>query len=140
MLNNEKVYGPDPHSFNPDRFIHRKRAEDCRPGEPAAEIDKSIPHPNTIAFGFGRRYASLFETLAISLNDTLVVVATHRVCPGSHIAQSTLWYTAASLLTIFDFKAPAEAKANYIGTDGKVDKSFSAGFLWYVGLWVIRLR
>ncbi|KAF8999394.1 cytochrome P450 [Cyathus striatus] len=43
------------------------------------ELDRSIRDPGTIVFGFGR-----------------------RVCPGSHIAWSTLWYTAVSLLSLFE--------------------------------------
>ncbi|KAJ3546791.1 hypothetical protein NMY22_g1911 [Coprinellus aureogranulatus] len=102
MLNNENEYGVDVLEYNPDRFL-RPKAE----GNSGVEIDPKIRNPNTIAFGFGR-----------------------RVCPGLHIAQSTLWLTAASLLTLFDFEAPSiNGKANYVNKLGKVDERFDPGFL-----------
>ncbi|KAJ3523975.1 hypothetical protein NMY22_g11206 [Coprinellus aureogranulatus] len=101
MLNNENEYGVDVLEYNPDRFLRMKAG-----GEPGVEINPDIRNPNTIAFGFGR-----------------------RICPGLHIAQSTLWLTAACLLTIFDFEAPASGKATYVNRLGKVDERFDPGFL-----------
>ena len=49
MLNNEKEFGPDPYSYNPERFIRPKAM-----GK-GVEINPTVRHPNTIAFGFGRR-------------------------------------------------------------------------------------
>ncbi|KAJ3538450.1 hypothetical protein NMY22_g5158 [Coprinellus aureogranulatus] len=73
-------------------------------GALGVEINPEIRNPNTIAFGFGR-----------------------RICPGSHIAQSTLWLTAASLLTLFDFEAPGIEQANYVDAAGRVDERFEPG-------------
>ncbi|KAF9255647.1 cytochrome P450 [Marasmius fiardii PR-910] len=43
MLHDETTYGPNPESFNPERFL-----------TPAGELNPQIRHP-TVAFGFGRR-------------------------------------------------------------------------------------
>lgn len=50
MLRDPEDY-PDPENFNPDRFIKDGR------------IDPDVRDPGTIAFGFGRRYDSLFMHL-----------------------------------------------------------------------------
>ncbi|KAJ7252463.1 cytochrome P450 [Mycena rebaudengoi] len=76
MLYDEIAY-PDPHKFNPDRFLLNGR------------LNPAVRDPS-IVFGFGR-----------------------RVCPGRHMAQSTLWITVASLLAVFNI-----TKA--IGKDGKI--------------------
>lgn len=52
------------------------------------ELDPSIPHPDA-AFGFGR-----------------------RICAGQHVAEASLWYSMASLLSTFDMRAK-------VGVDGK---------------------
>ncbi|KAJ7251444.1 cytochrome P450 [Mycena rebaudengoi] len=75
MLYDEIAY-PDPHKFNPDRFLLNGR------------LNPAVRDPSLV-FGFGR-----------------------RVCPGRHMAQSTLWITVASLLAVFNI-----TKA--IGEDGQ---------------------
>ena len=122
MLNDARVYGPSPHSFNPDRFIFPDG-----PGG-AVKINPSIRHPNRIAFGFGRRCVSSRGSQLIQSSD----VRTDRICPGSHLAQATLWLTAACMLTLFEFETPLGEKANYTGPDGKVDPRFDPGLVWYV--------
>ncbi|KAF8799180.1 cytochrome P450 [Phlegmacium glaucopus] len=54
------------------------------------QLDSNIRDPAAIAFGFGR-----------------------RSCPGSHIAFSTLWLTAASVLAAFQLSKP-------VNKDGRV--------------------
>ncbi|KAF8987177.1 cytochrome P450 [Cyathus striatus] len=50
------------------------------------EIDDTIRDPRSFLFGFGR-----------------------RICPGSHIAWSTVWYIAVSILANFDILKPLNA-------------------------------
>ncbi|KAJ7894648.1 cytochrome P450 [Mycena olivaceomarginata] len=54
------------------------------------KLNPAIRDPETVAFGFGR-----------------------RICPGKHMATSTLWITIASILSTFDIR-----KA--VGKDGEV--------------------
>jgi len=54
------------------------------------QLDPNIRDPATIAFGFGR-----------------------RLCPGSHIAMSTIWIAAASILATFNI-------SKCVGKDGRV--------------------
>ncbi|KAF5341606.1 hypothetical protein D9758_014087 [Tetrapyrgos nigripes] len=53
MLHDESVYGPNPHLFNPERFLQ----ED-------GSLDPNVPFPDP-AFGFGRRFCA-GQNLAIS--------------------------------------------------------------------------
>lgn len=54
------------------------------------KLDSDVHEP-LAAFGFGR-----------------------RVCPGKHIAKSTLWITVASILTIFKISKAIDADGNVI--------------------------
>ncbi|KAF8970100.1 cytochrome P450 [Flammula alnicola] len=51
------------------------------------QLDTSVRDPSTIVFGFGR-----------------------RICPGAHIAHSTIWITAASILSTFNISKPLDEK------------------------------
>lgn len=44
MLRNEEDYGPDPDTFNPERFLKD------------GQLNMDIRDPSNMAFGFGRRY------------------------------------------------------------------------------------
>ncbi|KAK6988663.1 cytochrome P450 [Favolaschia claudopus] len=68
ILRDEKLYGPDTEAFKPERFLHSD-----------GKLNKTIPHPETSAFGFGR-----------------------RICPGSHIAMSAVWIGVVSMLAKLD--------------------------------------
>ncbi|TFK24849.1 cytochrome P450, partial [Coprinopsis marcescibilis] len=50
-----------------------------------SQHNESVVDPQTIAFGFGR-----------------------RICPGAHMATSTLFITAASMLSLFEIKNPED--------------------------------
>ncbi|KAF8799114.1 cytochrome P450 [Phlegmacium glaucopus] len=54
-------------------------------------LDSRVRDPATIAFGFGR-----------------------RICPGNHIAFSTLWLTAASVLATFQLSKPVDKDGRVI--------------------------
>lgn len=65
---------------------------------------------------------------SISCRVDELIQLSFRICPGSHIAQSTLWLTAACVLTLFDFDTPGVGKVNYVNSQGKVDEHFDSGF------------
>ncbi|KIK66148.1 hypothetical protein GYMLUDRAFT_239787 [Collybiopsis luxurians FD-317 M1] len=66
------------HEFEPKRWL-RKDPDSERSGAEQWILDPNIRDPTAVAFGFGR-----------------------RVCPGRHMALSTLWVNAASLLHSFN--------------------------------------
>ena len=88
MLNDERDY-PEPHEFKPERFLKN------------GKLDSSVRDPMDIAFGFGRRRA-----LFIYFHSPCLIVQCHhrsgRICPGKHLAHSTLTLAAASVLSTFD--------------------------------------
>ncbi|TFK28471.1 cytochrome P450 [Coprinopsis marcescibilis] len=63
---------------NPELFIPERYVKD-------GAIDPLVLDPATIAFGFGR-----------------------RTCAGSHIAESLLWLTIASVLSMFEISKPLD--------------------------------
>ncbi|KAJ3995887.1 cytochrome P450 [Lentinula boryana] len=81
ILQDEKTYGPNANTFEPKRWLSRTSN---RQGE--GEVWKINPEkrdPTTVAFGFGR-----------------------RVCPGKHMALSSLRISVASLLHSFNITSP----------------------------------
>ena len=50
-MHNERYY-PEPHIFNPTRFLHN----------PTCALDETDLDPLNIVFGFGRRYVYLFQS------------------------------------------------------------------------------
>ncbi|EIM79365.1 cytochrome P450 [Stereum hirsutum FP-91666 SS1] len=83
---------PNPFDFNPDRYP--PRSSDKRPA--ATETN---PDPRTFVFGYGR-----------------------RICPGRHLAEDSLFITAAMLLSVFNILpcidedgCPVETKVEYTG-------------------------
>ncbi|KAF8799105.1 cytochrome P450 [Phlegmacium glaucopus] len=69
---------------DPSAFIPERYLKD-------GQLGSNIRDPATIAFGFGR-----------------------RICPGSHIAFSTLWLTAASVLATFQLSKPVDKDGRVI--------------------------
>ncbi|KIJ14852.1 hypothetical protein PAXINDRAFT_78324 [Paxillus involutus ATCC 200175] len=55
------------------------------------ETREACPDPSRVVWGFGR-----------------------RICPGRHLADTSLWMTMASLLWAFDFEKPKDARGNII--------------------------
>ncbi|KAF5349225.1 hypothetical protein D9756_009488 [Leucocoprinus leucothites] len=62
---------------NPEEFLPERHIDEN------GKINKRIRDPMSLAFGFGR-----------------------RVCPGEHMARSTLYLTAASILSLFELRKP----------------------------------
>ncbi|KAF5335634.1 hypothetical protein D9758_014794 [Tetrapyrgos nigripes] len=86
MLHDESVYGPNPHLFNPERFLQ----ED-------GSLDPNVPFPNP-AFGFGRRLCG-GQDLAISAMWIAIVCilacfdVTHAVDEDGNEIEPNVEYT-----------------------------------------------
>ena len=98
MLHNEDDY-PDPSTFKPERFIKN------------GQLDPNIRDPFMIAFGFGRRYKSWMIPI---YKVVKLITEQHRSCPGSHIARSTIWIAAASILATFDLSKSVDKDGRVI--------------------------
>ncbi|KAI0808121.1 cytochrome P450 [Fomes fomentarius] len=81
---------PDPESFTPERFLD---------GE--GKLDVEGKDPANYVFGFGRRHV-------------LSTVVNHRICPGRHFAESSLFITCASFLWAFDISPPVNGDGHFI--------------------------
>lgn len=97
MLHDANMF-PNPTEFDPERFLQES-------GLPTDVLD-----PSTDAtFGFGRRFAPHLTWFLSHLTWT-----PFRICPGSHIAISTLYIIAASILAIFDISPALDAEGKPI--------------------------
>ncbi|KAJ7777025.1 cytochrome P450, partial [Mycena metata] len=77
LLHDEDMY-PDPHCFNPERFMLD------------GKLNPAIRDPEA-AFGFGR-----------------------RICPGRHMATSSLWIAIAFILSTFDIGKATDDNGNVV--------------------------
>ena len=99
MLNDERVY-PEPQEFRPERFLKN------------GVLDNSVRDPMDISFGFGRRCA--FFSLSCLIVKCPSRHRSNRVCPGKHIAHSTVTLAAASVLFTFDLLRKADENGREI--------------------------
>ena len=86
-MHDEEMY-PEHDRFLPERFLL-----------PNGQINRKVRHPETVAFGFGRRLV-FFVQLMILDTDTRYIVS--RICPGRHVAMDSMLLTVACVLASFN--------------------------------------
>ena len=84
---------PEPHVYNPARFLDQQ-----------GNIDPTAEAPETRIFGSGRRY----ECLTFHLPTICLSILRDRVCPGRHFAVRMLCLTFARVLAAFDILPPVD--------------------------------
>ena len=113
MLHNEDEY-PDPFAFKPERFLKD------------GKLNPNIRDPALMAFGFGRRWQheqSLFPRIWDWWSKQK-----YRLCPGYHIAFSTFWLTAATILATFNLSKAVDKDGRVIEPSGE----YSTGMVRWV--------
>ena len=98
MLHNKDEY-PDPFAFKPERFLKD------------GKLNPNIRDPALMAFGFGRRWQMNSHYFRGYETDQSKNV---RLCPGNHIAISTFWLTAASILATFNLSKAVDKDGRVI--------------------------
>lgn len=98
MLHNKDVF-VDPFTFNPERFLT---------GENLKEINA---HYST-AWGYGRR--CVIATCPVLYSIIHGVLPVFRICPGRHMAASTVWITLAQILAVYDIQKSTDKDGRVI--------------------------
>ena len=88
----DQVAYPEPHTYNPSRFLDKN-----------GRIDPSVKDPEVRIFGSGRRYEGSSVALSTCLN-----LSCDRVCPGRHLALQLLYIAVARILATFDILPPVD--------------------------------
>ena len=78
----------DPLDFKPERYLIRD--QDTQ----KLKINPAILNPDSAVFGYGR-----------------------RICPGRHLSAESLTLMTASLMAVFDIKAPKDANGQSMKVD-----------------------
>ena len=106
MAHDEDAY-PDPFSFKPERFIKD------------GQLNPKIRDPAMIAFGFGRR-----QKCIVTVSEVMALMKRKcRLCPGYHIAFSTIWFTAATILATFNLSKAVDKNGKVIEPSCEYDTS-----------------
>ena len=111
MCNDEANYS-SPEVFDPSRFLRHEKGDDIGG---VNTID-----PNSIVFGFGRRWV-VTRSLDLVQSHHLLTALMTRVCVGLHHADAIMWLFMANVLAMFDILPPIDPIA------GK-EMQLSAGF------------
>ena len=109
ILHDPEQY-PEPHEFKPERFLKD------------GVLDPTVQDPDSAAFGFGRRYVQ-----KMLCENTLTEINTHRICPGRHLSNNSLYAVVSSVLAVFDIKPPLDED----GKPSKLNTDVTSGLLSY---------
>lgn len=94
MCRDERVW-EDPALFKPERFL--------KPGR--SQPESETLDPRNIVFGYGRR--SVVRSNISGLAQ--VTSERHRICPGRHFADTTLFLTIANMAATLDIRKARDA-------------------------------
>jgi cytochrome P450 len=91
---------PDPSEFRPERFMGPNKREDTG------------SDPLQFVFGFGRRYiVTSFRGLTIA---RFKQTCSHRICPGQHLAESSLFLIIAMTLATFRISKACDERGRLV--------------------------
>jgi hypothetical protein len=83
------------------------------------KLNPAVKDPQA-AFGFGRRYLSNYLTI-FSLTPV------SRICPGRHVATSSIWITIVSVLAMFDITEEVGEDVHTV----ELSYEYEGGIIWY---------
>lgn len=93
---------------SPDEFIPERFLEGAQDGPSSKRYD-----PNVFVFGFGRRCVRWCRRTA-GCSHIGILSHQYRRCPGTHLADSTLWIAIACMLATLDFDKAIDASGEPI--------------------------
>ena len=102
----------DPDVFRPQRYLD----------------DDSLPDPFEVIFGFGRRWDE--RSFFVILNW---YAGGSRICPGRHLAESSYWGIASSMIAAFDISKALDPN----GREINIPLEFTHGFVRYGFLFLL---
>lgn len=85
---------PEPHKFIPERFLRQEGKEPPL-------------RPETVAFGFGRRYGT-------RVSRVFQPAYASSICPGRYLALNSAWIAMTSILRTYTIGKALDADGNYI--------------------------
>ena len=104
----ERAY-PDPETFNPERFLKD------------GKINPDVQDPNAFVFGYGRRYVEWLSPIGSIITFHFRHSAcTHRVCPGRHFAEASLFIMIASVLHTLTIDSAVDERGKPIAPEAKM--------------------
>ncbi len=90
MLRDPRIWGDDGHVFRPERFL---------PDEKTGAIP-TLPNPEDVAFGFGRRYVRSFSSFFHPRSVFRSWI--DRVCAGRYLATRAVFNLAVAICSTYE--------------------------------------
>ena len=111
-MHDPQVY-EDPDVYRPERFLKD------------GQLNPTVRDPFNYAFGYGRRSV---QRPCVRFPPLSRSSSVHRICPGRHFAEASLFINIASLLHVFDITPPLDDAGRPI----KITPAMTDGIIWCV--------
>ena len=106
-MHDPQVY-EDPDVYRPERFLKD------------GQLNPTVRDPFNYAFGYGRRSV---QRPCVRFPPLSRSSSVHRICPGRHFAEASLFINIASVLHVFNISPPVDEHERLIHIEPRMSEN-----------------